>query len=764
MKRCVFALVACLPLMCLTAVPRPASGQAVASNPAERWEKTIQQFEADDQANPPKAGGVLFVGSSSIRLWDTAKAFPDDGVLNRGFGGSEISDANFYFDRIVKKYEPAVIVFYAGDNDAAKGKSPQQIFADFQAFTKRVADDLPQSHLIFIPTKPSVARWKLWPAMNEANSLIRKHLASRYRWHYADTATPMLGEDGHPQPDLFVADGLHLNEKGYAIWNGVLRTALDRARAIAAEAIAQGTVYHDSNGNRRFDAGEMPLPQVRVSNGREIVVTDAQGRYALPVSDDCTLFVIKPAGWRTPLNEQRLPQFYYAHKPNGSPDLKYGGVPPTGPLPDAIDFPLYPQAEPAQFKAILFGDPQPRDQKEVDYIAHDVIEELIGTDASFGVTLGDIAFDDLRMLEAQARAIALLGIPWYNVIGNHDINYDAQNDRHSDETFERVFGPPYYSFDYGTVHFVVLDDIEWLVDTPGKKGRYRGGFGAEQLEFVRNDLGQIPENQLVVLMMHIPLTDVHDRQPLYRLIERRPFCISISGHTHYHAHHFVTREDGWRGAEPHHHIINVTVSGSWWSGAPDERGIPHTMMACGAPNGYSFITFDGHEYKLDFKAAGRSADYQMNISAPDVVSVEAAAQTSVFANVFNGSERSQVEMQIDTSPEWITMRRTVAVDPVFQRMFDLEKSLQTTAWRAMTRPVPSQHLWQANLPADLEPGSHLIRVRSIDMQGRPHNGYRVVRVLTAADKEAAEREAAMKELEEKLKTAAEKVKAAVTGN
>jgi len=372
----------------------------------------------------------------------------------------------------------------------------------------------------------------------------------------------------------------------------------------SAPDAATGVVFHDANGNRRFDNNERPLSGIRISNGRRIVKTDADGRYKLPVEGDTIVFVIKPRGWRTAHNEHRLPRFYYIHKPAGSPKLKYPGVEPTGPLPESIDFPLYPQDEPEQFRAILFGDPQPRDQQEVDYMAHDVVEELVGTDASFGVTLGDIVFDDLSLFEPQARVIALLGIPWYNVIGNHDINFDAGHDHHSDETFERIFGPSYYAFDYGPVHFLVLDDVQWLVNEEGK-GRYRGGLGEEQMEFVRNDLALIPENQLVVLLMHIPLVDVHDRHQLYRLIEKRPFCISISAHKHVHQHRFITRKDGWRGPKPHHHIVNVTVSGSWWQGAADKRGIPHTLMADGAPNGYSIISFDGHRYRLDFSLLTR---------------------------------------------------------------------------------------------------------------------------------------------------------------
>ncbi len=491
---------------------------------------------------------------------------------------------------------------------------------------------------------------------------------------------------------------------------------------------ATGIVYHDANGNGKLDAGEKPLAGVRVSNGVEITKTDSDGRYQIGVTDDTIVFVVKPSGWRTPLDENNSPVFYYNHKPNGSPSLKYKGVAPTGELPKSIDFPLYPQDEPEQFKAILFGDPQPRDQKEVDYIAHDVIEELVGTDASFGVTLGDIVFDDLNMFEAQARSIALLGIPWYNVIGNHDINYDAANDRMSDETFERHFGPAYYSFDHGKVHFVVLDDIEWYIPDGAGKGRYRGGLGKEQIEFVNNDLALVPDEQLVVLMMHIPLVDVEDRQELYRVIEKRPLCISISGHTHHHEHRFITKADGWMGAEPHHHIINVTVSGSWWSGASDDRSIPHTMCADGTPNGYSIISFDGSDYSLELKAAGRAADFQMNIHAPEVVSAADSSKTDVFVNVFNGSARSKVEMRVNDG-EWVPMTQTIQNDPAFELIVETEGKLTGKPWRDLPKPKASTHLWKLPLPSGLAAGSHLIDIRSTDMFGQKSSGRRIVRIV-----------------------------------
>ena len=518
------------------------------------------------------------------------------------------------------------------------------------------------------------------------------------------------------------------------IFSGLmLREGQSESPPVKLPIMAKGVVYHDANANRLRDADEKPLPGVRVSNGSQIVATNEQGQYTLPVDEDTTLFVIKPRSWRTPVNADQLPLFYYTHKPGGSPDLKYGGVQPTGPLPDSVDFPLYPQEEPNDFKALLFGDPQPRDQKEVDWITHDVVEGIIGkTDASFGVTLGDIAFDNLETFEQLNRSIALIGIPWYNVIGNHDINYDARTRRHANETYERVYGPSYYSFDHGPVHFLVLDDVEWMLKDPAKgTWGYRGGFGPEQLEFIKTDLAQIPEDQLVVLMMHIPLLEVNDRHGLYRLIEKRPFSLSISAHTHTMEHHFITDADGWQGAQPHHHIINVTVCGSWWSGAPDERGIPHATMSDGAPNGYSVISFDGVKYSLKFHPAGRNDDYQMLIDLPEELPASKTAETNVYANVFEGSVKSTVDMRVDKTGDWQPMTHTGEVDPVFVRALAHEEELlklKPNDWRKLPKPGICTHLWKLKLPA-LKPGVHDIEVRTTDQFGQSDTGHRVMRVV-----------------------------------
>lgn len=506
--------------------------------------------------------------------------------------------------------------------------------------------------------------------------------------------------------------------------------------AARRESTARGVVFHDRNKNQKRDPDEPGLPGVRVSNQQQIVTTDASGRFELPCGDDTTIFVIKPAGWMPPVNAQKLPRFFYTHKPAGSPTQRFPGVAPTGPLPESIDFPLCEQTEPSRFRAIFFADPQPRDLKEIEYIGHDVVEELVGADALFGVTLGDILFDDLAIFPQLNETVALIGLPWFNVIGNHDMNYDSPDDLHSDETFERYYGPNYYSFDYGSVHFIALDDVLWKgnVLSNGKKAggdNYTGGLGKTQIEFVKNDLAGVPEDKLVVLMMHIPLTDVEDREDLYRLMETRKYCMSVSGHTHTQEHRFITKENGWRGPEPHHHVVNVTVSGSWWSGVPDERGIPHTTMRDGAPNGYSIVTFDGTKAGFEFKAAARPAEYQMEIYAPETVPVLSDEALEIVVNVFAGSERSVVEMRMDGAGDWQRLEMKKGTDPNFVRL-TAEETQYPHAGRKLPKVTPSTHLWHFTLPKLSTVAEHRIDIRTKDVFGHVYTASRVIRAVAPA--------------------------------
>lgn len=186
------------------------------SSPA--WETDMQRFEAADAQSPPPRGGVLFIGSSSIRFWDTlAQDFPGVPVINRGFGGSELRDSTWYADRIIVPYAPRQILIYAGDNDLNAGRTPQQLRADFIAFVERVRRDLPKAKIAYISNKPSPSRAQLLSVQREANTLIAAE-AQRLGVDYIDIFTPMLDASGQPDESLFVEDRLHMNRAGYVIW------------------------------------------------------------------------------------------------------------------------------------------------------------------------------------------------------------------------------------------------------------------------------------------------------------------------------------------------------------------------------------------------------------------------------------------------------------------------------------------------------------------------------------------------------------------
>ncbi|MGD9561814.1 MAG: SGNH/GDSL hydrolase family protein [Pyrinomonadaceae bacterium] len=184
-----------------------------------QWEKDIQAFEAaDSKAMPPK-DAILFIGSSSIRMWTGLAAdFPRKKVINRGFGGSQIADSTHFADRIVIPYRPRMIVMYAGDNDLNDGKSPQQVFADYKAFVEKVRSKLTKVKIAYIAIKPSPARANLLAEAAETNDLIKAYSTRKRNLAYIDIFTPMLGRDGQPRKDLFLADMLHLNLKGYDLW------------------------------------------------------------------------------------------------------------------------------------------------------------------------------------------------------------------------------------------------------------------------------------------------------------------------------------------------------------------------------------------------------------------------------------------------------------------------------------------------------------------------------------------------------------------
>lgn len=218
-----------LPGLLLLTLPVTARAQAADPDPG-RFAEAIERFERWDRQNVFPERSVLFVGSSSIVGWATAERFAGLPVINRGFGGSHISDVNHYVEQTVLKYAPEVVVLYAGNNDVNAGKTPQQVFEDYRAFVAAVHGRKDDTRIVYIAIHPSTLRWASWPQMKEVNDLIRAYAGEDPRLRYVDVATPMLGPDGQPMRHLLVEDGLHLTEAGYDVWTPLVAREIQSAR------------------------------------------------------------------------------------------------------------------------------------------------------------------------------------------------------------------------------------------------------------------------------------------------------------------------------------------------------------------------------------------------------------------------------------------------------------------------------------------------------------------------------------------------------
>ena len=536
---------------------------------------------------------------------------------------------------------------------------------------------------------------------------------------------------------------------------GLALAAFEPGAVLAQQgATVSGIVFEDRDGSGAANPGNPGLPGVLVSNGRDVAVTGADGRYTLPLPDEATLFVVKPAGFMPPLDPAtNLPRFARHHQPQGSPaslDLQFEGIAPTGPLPASLDFQLVRQDEPKAFDVVLVTDPQPETEAEVDFIREDLIQALSHTDAKFGLTAGDVMFDDLSLYPRLNAIIGTIGLPWWNIGGNHDLNFEAPDRTYSRETFKRVYGPNYYAFYYGPTLFLMLDNVDYLGPDPTKprqSGKYEGRFDEAQLEFVRNVLMHTPDETLIVAVMHIPLrtflgTEAYqntaNKDAFFKLLDGRKHTVSFSGHTHTTEHHYFGKDDGWSGEAPHHQHVLTALSGSWWSGPFDHRGVASADSRDGTPNGFHILSVDGTAYTTRFVPAKEPNGRQMRLSIDSrfhgiskeadhefrqeqllgsPVPRAALGSSTLIANVFDGGEKTKATLKIgDRAP--VEMVRTARPDPFVAEVFARNENTK----KAWVKADPSSHVWTARLPADLAPGAYRVEVEAVNEYGKVLTG------------------------------------------
>src|SRR5690606_16477898 len=302
------------------------------------------------------------------------------------------------------------------------------------------------------------------------------------------------------------------------------------------------------------------------------------------------------------------------------------------------------------------------------------------------------------VFEPYIQAIGKMGIPWHNVLGNHDMNYDVKVDSLSDETFERHFGPANYSVNYGNVHLIVLDNVFYPNPETGKG--YVAGLREDQFDFIENNLKFVPKDRLVIIASHIPLGGRGYTQLLFDLLADFPNTLSLSAHTHRQYHKFFTKADGWGQEAAHHHYNVGTTSGNWYSGELDENGIPISTMADGTPKGYAIINFNNNKYTIDYKVAGESPDYRMSIWLPEELG-KGENPNELYVNFFMGHKDNDVAYRIDGG-EWKQMTFTNDFDPEFLHLRNRwDDTTKTLKGRRPGKPSKSTHLWKATLASDL---------------------------------------------------------------
>jgi hypothetical protein len=523
---------------------------------------------------------------------------------------------------------------------------------------------------------------------------------------------------------------------------GVLMLMAAPAFAQAPET-ARGAVYLDRNENGVRDRGEPGISGVKVSNGRDVVKTDGQGRYAIPLPPESILFISKPARYRVPLDKVNLPKFYYIHYPTGTPQIvnwRWPVIKPTGPLPAAIDFALLPGEVKDKFNAFAFADPQTADNEDLDMMRKDIVDPLVGNPfgALFGVVAGDVSNDNLALYERHNRLMAMIGVPMWNVPGNHDLNYQSPDNTYAVETFKSVFGPDYYSFEYGRVHVLALNNVEWR----GSGNGYRGFLHPKQLEWIRNDLADVPPDKLILIVTHIPLItyaldengerykmgeDVNtvNFSELLEILKPFKYIYGIAGHDTSNSWKVeVNHTHGWHGYPFIAHTLAEARGGGWSLGARDDRGVRPATMADGNPNGYYVLVFDGTKLTPRFYPSAEPDGRRMRVTLdpPLVVPGDAReaqldrgmqpAGLKAVVNLYDGGERDKITASLDGAPP-SPMKNVLRTDPYMEHMYKLYENTPDK----VAKPQPSSHIWEFDLPL-LAPGAHSLVFDAVDEFGQ----------------------------------------------
>jgi len=517
---------------------------------------------------------------------------------------------------------------------------------------------------------------------------------------------------------------------------------------------AQGVVYADTNNNGMRESYEIGIANVALSNGCDVAISNSDGRYEISVAPTEIIFLSKPANYLVPVDETNVPQFFYKHYPNGTPaqiagtsvEWMWPVIEATGPLPTSVDFPLIPMESEIEFLAHGFADTQAQYETGQDMIREDLVNPLINNPfgVEFGLTVGDVVFDNLELYDRHKAMMGLMGIPQWYLPGNHDMNFESPNAQFANETYKKHFGPPYYSFDYGNVHFVALNNVEYAgAGNEFSSGVYRGYISAVQLQWLRNDLAQVPMDKLIVIASHIPLIaeaddgvspiltgpNTENFVELLEILEPFENIYGLAGHDTSNSFKVqVNHQHGWNGKPWIAHTLGEVRGSGWTRGPRDFRGVRDAIMEDGNPNGFYVLKFNNVDLVPEFIPFPSSADgtNRMRIMLDPPLALSELngihrgvlqAGTKLVVNLFDGGIRDSVRASINGNEE-ILMAYRVRTDPFIETLYEEFRGTDD----AYPTPDRSSHIWELAIPENLSTGLHHIVVRSTDEFGQSQRG------------------------------------------
>lgn len=420
------------------------------------------------------------------------------------------------------------------------------------------------------------------------------------------------------------------------------------------------------------------IKDVVVSDGYSVVQTDRKGRYTLePHPEALAIFISTPAGYEF-TNESGVVRHYQLLQ-----NVKQG---------QDVNFELQPLVNnDDEHEFIIWADPQVKNAKDVQKMMDESVPcvkkyvAAAGAGALLhGITVGDIVWDELKLFDDYNRAVAQMGIPFFQCLGNHDMDYRKGGDETSDDTFQLTYGPTYYSFNRGQVHYVVMDNVRYL----GKDRDYDGWVQQHQLDWLQKDLAFVPKDKLVVLCVHIPVhSGTKNKDALYALLQDRQVHI-MSGHTHYNVN--AIRDNIYE----HNH---GTVCGAWWTGP---------ICSDGTPCGYGIYKVKGKELTWHYQSTGKDADHQMSVFTADY----SATEKQVVANIWNADPAWKTEYWLDGVNKG-PLEQFEGFDLLAYKSMlgpDLPKP------RGFAEPRKTDHLFKAIVPL----GSREIKIVATDRFGK----------------------------------------------